>query len=41
MVNTLGLPFIVSDDKAKKLLAYRTIISVKDGLAEMSQKSSK
>ena len=36
MVNTLGLPFIVSDDKAKKLLGYQPIISVKEGLKEMS-----
>ncbi|MCD9017909.1 NAD-dependent epimerase/dehydratase family protein [Parachryseolinea silvisoli] len=35
MVNTLGLPFIVSDDKAKKLLGYHPIISVKEGLVEM------
>ncbi len=36
MVNTLGLPFIISDDKAKKQLGYSPIISVKEGLAEMS-----
>ncbi len=36
MVNTLGLPFIISDDKAKKQLGYSPVISVKEGLAEMS-----
>lgn len=37
MVNTLGLPFIVSDVKAKKLLGYRPIVSVKEGLEDMSR----
>ena len=35
MVNTLGLPFVVSDAKIRQQLGYRPVISVADGLREM------
>ncbi|MCU0418307.1 MAG: NAD-dependent epimerase/dehydratase family protein [Cyclobacteriaceae bacterium] len=35
MVNALGLPFIVSDQKARDMLGYQPIVSVRDGLQQM------
>jgi nucleoside-diphosphate-sugar epimerase len=35
MVNIAGLPFIVSDQRARTELGYRPIITVKEGLEEM------
>ncbi len=36
MVNTLGLPFIVSDAKARSQLGYQNVISLQEGLREMT-----
>ncbi len=36
MVNTLGLPFIVSDAKARRQLGYQNVISLREGLREMT-----
>jgi nucleoside-diphosphate-sugar epimerase len=36
MVNTLGLPFIVSDAKARRQLGYQNVISLQEGLREMT-----
>jgi nucleoside-diphosphate-sugar epimerase len=37
MVNTLGLPFIVSDKRARVELGYRPVVSVVAGLKEMAE----
>ncbi|GAB3958744.1 NAD-dependent epimerase/dehydratase family protein [Spirosoma harenae] len=35
MVNTLGLPFLVSDAKIRRVLGFKNLISVQQGLREM------
>lgn len=36
MVNTLGLPFVVSDAKARRQLGYQNVISLQEGLRDMT-----
>jgi nucleoside-diphosphate-sugar epimerase len=35
MINTLGLPFIINDDKARRELGYKPVTTIKEGLAIM------
>jgi nucleoside-diphosphate-sugar epimerase len=36
MINTLGLPFIASNAKARSELGYQNVISLREGLGEMT-----